>query len=62
MTRRRAPQAAPTGRPRAVLYARVSTTDQAERGVSLEAQRERLLAWATAADVEVVEVLSLIHI
>lgn len=29
-------------------YVRVSTTDQAEHGVSLEAQRERIAAWCSA--------------
>lgn len=44
-TKRRPP--APT-RLRLVGYARVSTEDQADRGVSLPAQRERLAAFASA--------------
>lgn len=32
----------------AIGYVRVSTEDQAEHGVSLEAQRERIAAWCTA--------------
>ncbi len=32
----------------AVIYTRVSTADQAEHGVSLEAQEERLTAYALA--------------
>lgn len=41
----------------AVLYVRVSTLDQAEHGVSLQAQEERLAAYATANGLRVVAVL-----
>ena len=41
----------------AVLYIRVSTLDQAEHGVSLDAQEERLRAYATAQGLSVVAVL-----
>lgn len=37
-------------RRRAIGYIRVSTTAQAEEGVSLAAQRDRLAAWAVARD------------
>lgn len=37
-------------------YLRVSLTDQAERGVSLPAQRERVQAWATAQGLDLVAV------
>lgn len=37
-------------RPRAVGYARVSTEGQAQEGVSLQAQREKIAAWAIAND------------
>lgn len=39
---------------RVVGYVRVSTEGQAEEGVSLDAQRERLRAYAVAADLELV--------
>lgn len=35
---------------KAIAYCRVSTTGQAEQGVSLEMQRERIVAWCTAND------------
>ena len=41
----------------AVLYVRVSTLDQAENGVSLDAQEERLRAYALASGLRVVAVL-----
>lgn len=41
----------------AVLYIRVSTADQAEHGVSLDAQRERLSAYAVACGLDVVAVV-----
>jgi DNA invertase Pin-like site-specific DNA recombinase len=41
----------------AVLYIRVSTADQAEHGVSLDAQAERLMAYAKAAGLSVTAVL-----
>jgi predicted site-specific integrase-resolvase len=41
----------------AVLYIRVSTADQAEHGVSLDAQAERLTAYAKAAGLSVTAVL-----
>lgn len=39
---------------RAALYTRVSTEDQANYGVSLEAQRERLIEYAHAHDMKIV--------
>jgi site-specific DNA recombinase len=47
-----------TTRRRFIGYVRVSTTDQAEEGVSLEAQRAKLQAWALATDAELVEVVA----
>ncbi len=41
---------------KAVGYIRVSTTGQAEDGVSLEAQRQKISAWATLNDAEMVVV------
>jgi DNA invertase Pin-like site-specific DNA recombinase len=41
----------------AVLYIRVSTLDQAEHGVSLDAQEQRLSAYAVACGLSVVAVL-----
>lgn len=41
---------------RIIIYARVSTSDQAD-GVSLEAQRAKLVAYADALDLEVVETI-----
>jgi site-specific DNA recombinase len=38
--------------PKAIGYIRVSTTEQAVEGVSLEAQRTKIAAWATANDFE----------
>jgi DNA invertase Pin-like site-specific DNA recombinase len=43
---------------RAVLYVRVSTTGQAEEGVSLKAQEARLRAWALANGAAEVRVFS----
>lgn len=40
---------------RVVLYARVSTTDQSDNGVSLDAQRAKMSAYAALYDLEVVE-------
>ncbi len=42
---------------RAVAYVRVSTDKQAEHGVSLEAQRAKIEAYATLYDLEVVEII-----
>jgi len=42
----------------AVLYIRVSTTEQATEGVSLEAQEARLRAYCTMRGLEVVEVVT----
>ena len=43
--------------PRKVVgYVRVSTTAQAEEGVSLEAQRERIAAWARSQGLDVAEI------
>lgn len=44
------------GLKRAALYARVSTEEQAMHGVSLDAQRERLLTYAKENDLTVVDV------
>jgi site-specific DNA recombinase len=43
---------------RVVGYVRVSSTAQASEGVSLEAQREKLIAYALAMDLVLVEVVS----
>ena len=45
-----------TGRTRVVGYIRVSTVDQAQEGVSLQAQRARLEAYAVAMDLELVAI------
>lgn len=42
---------------RAIAYLRVSTDKQAEKGVSLESQKEKALAYAKLYDVDVVEVI-----
>jgi DNA invertase Pin-like site-specific DNA recombinase len=42
---------------RVILYARVSTTDQADNGVSLEAQEAKLRAYAALYDLAVVAVI-----
>lgn len=42
---------------RAVAYIRVSTTKQADEGVSLEAQRAKVIAYAALYDVTLVEVI-----
>ncbi len=41
----------------AIGYLRVSTTDQAENGVSLDLQREKLEAMATVQDLDLVDVI-----
>jgi DNA invertase Pin-like site-specific DNA recombinase len=41
---------------RAIGYIRVSTDEQAERGVSLDAQRAKIEAWCLAMDIELVRV------
>jgi len=41
-----------------IAYARVSTTDQADNGVSLEAQTAKLAAYAALYDLEIVETIS----
>jgi len=41
----------------AVLYIRVSTDEQARHGVSLDAQEERLRAYCTMRDLEIVGVV-----
>jgi DNA invertase Pin-like site-specific DNA recombinase len=43
---------------KAIGYIRVSTTGQAEEGVSLAAQKEKITAWATLNDVELVAIHS----
>lgn len=42
---------------RAIGYVRVSTSEQAESGLSLEAQRKKIEAQATLSDLELVDVL-----
>src|ERR1700677_4662283 len=42
---------------RVILYARVSTADQADSGVSLEAQTAKMTAYAGLYDMQVVEVV-----
>lgn len=42
---------------KAVAYVRVSTEAQASEGISLGAQEERVLAYATAMDINIVEVV-----
>ena len=42
---------------KAALYIRVSTSEQAESGVSLDAQMDRLIAYCRMAGLEVVEVI-----
>src|SRR3954466_3192287 len=44
-------------RTRAVAYLRVSTEEQADHGVSLDAQRERVAGYARLYDVELVDVV-----
>lgn len=48
---------ATAGENTAVIYIRVSTADQAEHGVSLDAQKERLTAYATANGLTVAGIL-----
>src|ERR1035438_4834804 len=43
---------------KAIGYVRVSTDKQADRGVSLEAQVEKIRAMATVHDVELVEIIT----
>ena len=45
------------GKETAVLYVRVSTLDQAENGVSLDAQEQRLTAFAVACGLSIVAIL-----
>lgn len=42
---------------RAVAYIRVSTDKQAEQGLSLEAQRQKVTQYATLYDIEIVDVI-----
>src|SRR5262245_35839521 len=42
---------------RTIAYLRVSTEKQADRGVSLEAQREKVAAYAKLYDLELVDVI-----
>lgn len=42
---------------RVVLYARVSTADQSDNGVSLDAQQAKMTAYASLYDLEVVETI-----
>jgi len=44
--------------PRAIGYARVSREEQAREGVSLQAQRDRIAAYAAAKGLDLIEVLS----
>src|SRR5580658_1777318 len=43
---------------RVLAYLRCSTAEQADSGMSLDAQEARIRAWAAAVDAEVVEVIS----
>ena len=52
--RETAPQSAPDGPVRLLGYLRVSTAGQAENGVSLDAQRSRISAYAEAHGAEIV--------
>lgn len=47
----------PMSRTRTVAYVRVSTEKQADRGVSLEAQRAKVEAYATLYELDVVEIV-----
>lgn len=49
----RRPPPAPNARPRVVAYVRVSTDKQAEHGVSLDAQRAKIEAYAALYDLDV---------
>ena len=42
---------------RAIAYTRVSTTDQAEFGVSLDAQKDKIEGYAKLYDIELVEII-----
>src|SRR4051812_9767736 len=42
---------------RCIAYSRVSTQDQSDNGVSLEAQKEKLAAYAALYDLEIVETI-----
>lgn len=42
---------------KAIVYCRVSTSGQAEEGVSIDGQEDRLLGFARVMDIEVVEVI-----
>lgn len=55
MARRRTP---PNPTPRAVGYLRVSTTEQADEGVSIEAQAAALRAYCTLRGLELVELVT----
>jgi predicted site-specific integrase-resolvase len=43
---------------RTIIYTRVSTADQADRGVSLEAQEAKARAYAAVYDLDVIEVIT----
>lgn len=59
MTRRKQTRSTATNtRTRAIGYVRVSTSDQAEHGVSLAAQREKLAAFAALYDLDLIEVVA----
>ena len=51
------PETSSSAAMRVVAYARVSTADQASEGVSLAVQHTRLRAYATATDLELVELV-----
>ena len=55
-TRSRTPRADTSTRTRAIAYVRVSTDKQAEHGVSLDAQRAKLDAYAALYDLDLVAV------
>ena len=42
---------------RVIIYARVSTTDQSDNGVSLDAQQAKMMAYASLYELQVVETI-----
>ncbi len=52
---KQAAKSTPTSRPRAVLYARVSSTEQHVEGFSIDAQQELLRSYATENGIDIVQ-------